>query len=114
MSDENHVAVCCANTQPAETHQAAPPPTTSRLSRRLIPAAPKATETSYRLDPAYRKGLPLLMSALGQKLTYAAHNGMSALLPIATAKADIGKPSCLFYPRKRTLTGAIGMSAKCQ
>jgi len=29
------------------------------------------------------------MSALGQKQTYAVQNGMSALLPIATAKADI-------------------------
>jgi hypothetical protein len=30
------------------------------------------------------------MSALGQKQTYAMQNGMSALPPIATAKADIG------------------------
>jgi len=30
------------------------------------------------------------MSALGQKQTYAAQQAMSALLPIATAKADIG------------------------
>ena len=29
------------------------------------------------------------MSALGQKQTYAVQNGMSALPPIATAKADI-------------------------
>jgi hypothetical protein len=29
------------------------------------------------------------MSALGQKRTYAVQNGVSALLPIATAKADI-------------------------
>jgi hypothetical protein len=28
--------------------------------------------------------------------------GMSALSPIATFKADFGKPSCLLYPRKRT------------
>jgi hypothetical protein len=28
------------------------------------------------------------MSALGHKRTYAVQNGMSALLPIATAKAD--------------------------
>jgi hypothetical protein len=33
------------------------------------------------------------MSALGQKQTYAPHNGMSALPPIATAKADIPKLS---------------------
>jgi len=30
------------------------------------------------------------MSALGQKQTYAVQQGMSALPPIATAKADIG------------------------
>ena len=29
------------------------------------------------------------MSALGHKRTYALHNGMSALLPTATEKADI-------------------------
>jgi hypothetical protein len=33
------------------------------------------------------------MSALGQKQTYAVHNGMSALPPIATAKADIDHTS---------------------
>ena len=42
------------------------------------------------------------MSALGHKQTYAAHKLMSALPPIATAKADLRKPSCLLYPRKRT------------
>jgi hypothetical protein len=36
------------------------------------------------------------MSALGQKQTYAVHKAMSALPPIATAKADSRKP------RKRT------------
>jgi len=42
------------------------------------------------------------MSALGQKRTYAVHQLMSALPPIATAKADFRKSSCLLYPRKRT------------
>src|SRR5262249_42788391 len=42
------------------------------------------------------------MSALGQKQTYAAHKVMSALPPIATAKADSRKGSCLLHPRKRT------------
>src|SRR5215470_8909970 len=42
------------------------------------------------------------MSALGHKRTYAAQNGMSALPPIATTKADIGNRSCLLYPRERT------------
>src|SRR5215510_14103904 len=42
------------------------------------------------------------MSALGQKQTYAVQNGMSALPPIATVKADIRKRSCLLDPRKQT------------
>src|SRR5262249_22071662 len=42
------------------------------------------------------------MSALGQKRTHAAQQAMSALPPIATAKADIRKRSCLLCPRKRT------------
>src|SRR5262245_21946415 len=51
------------------------------------------------------------MSALGHKQTYALHKVMSALLPIATAKADIGKPSCLLYPRKQICAVQLGMSA---
>src|SRR5215469_14699207 len=51
------------------------------------------------------------MSALGHKQTYAAHKLMSALPPIATARADIGNPSCLLYPRKRTCAVHLGMSA---
>ena len=38
------------------------------------------------------------MSALGQKLTFAPQQGMSALPPIATAKADIRKTPCLLCP----------------
>jgi hypothetical protein len=49
----------------------------------------------YRLRLGHRKGVT------------------SALPPIATAKADIGKPSCLLYPSKwtcavHTLTSALG------
>src|ERR1041384_2054049 len=51
------------------------------------------------------------MSALGHKQTCAAHNLMSALPPIATAKADILKSSCLLYPRKRTCAAHYVMSA---
>src|SRR4029434_8725703 len=51
------------------------------------------------------------MSALGQKQTYAAQQVMSALLPIATAKADICASSCPLYPRKRTCAVQRGMSA---
>src|SRR5215470_18969806 len=52
-----------------------------------------------------------VMSAMGQKRTYAAHKVMSALPPIATAKADSRKRSCLLYPRKRTCAVQRGMSA---
>jgi hypothetical protein len=51
------------------------------------------------------------MSALGQKQTYAVHQPMSALPPIATAKADMPKWSCLLYPRKRTCAVQLEMSA---
>jgi hypothetical protein len=51
------------------------------------------------------------MSALGQKRTYALQQAMSALLPIATAKADISPGSCPLYPRKRTCAVQLGMSA---
>ena len=54
------------------------------------------------------------MSALGQKQTYAVHQPMSALPPIATAKADMPKWSCLLYPQKRTCAMQRGMSAKGQ
>ena len=36
---------------------------------------------------------------------------MSALPPIATAKADIRNSPCLLYPRKRTCAVQLGMSA---
>src|SRR5262245_31651701 len=36
---------------------------------------------------------------------------MSAIPPIATAKADLRKQSCLLYPRKRTCTVQNRMSA---
>jgi hypothetical protein len=52
-----------------------------------------------------------LMSALGQKRTYAVQQVMSALAPIATAKADIRTRSCLLYPRKRTCAVHRLMSA---
>src|SRR5262245_12873135 len=39
---------------------------------------------------------------------------MSALPPIATAKADIRKRSCLLYSRKRTCTVQEAMSASGQ
>src|SRR5262245_50961252 len=54
------------------------------------------------------------MSALGQTQTCALHQTMSALPPIATAKADSRKGSCLLYPQKRTYAVQQGMSAKGQ
>jgi len=46
----------------------------------------------------------------GQKQTCAALRHVR-LAPIATAKADIGKLSCLLYPRKRTCAVRELMSA---
>jgi hypothetical protein len=54
------------------------------------------------------------MSALGQKRTCAVQKGMSALPPIATAKADFRKRSCPHYPQKRTCAVQPRMSAKGQ
>ena len=51
------------------------------------------------------------MSALGQKQTYAVQNVMSALPPIATAKADFRAWSCPLLPRKQTCAVQLGMSA---
>jgi hypothetical protein len=51
------------------------------------------------------------MSALGQKQTYAPQKRMSALPPIATAKADFRNGPCPLYPRKRTCAVQLGMFA---
>jgi hypothetical protein len=51
------------------------------------------------------------MSALGQKQTFAPQKAMSALPPIATAKANFRTRSCLLYPRKRTCAVHSLMSA---
>jgi hypothetical protein len=55
-----------------------------------------------------------VISALGQKQTFVPQKTMSALLPIATAKADFRKRSCLLYPSKRTCAVQSEMSAKGQ
>src|SRR4029434_7369066 len=44
-------------------------------------------------------GMGQRMSALGQKRTYALQQAMSALHPIATAKADMRKRSCPLCPQ---------------
>src|SRR6476620_11462036 len=53
------------------------------------------------------------MSASGQNKTYAVHQLISALHPIASAKANFRTRSCLLYPRKRTCAVQLGMSALC-
>jgi hypothetical protein len=52
--------------------------------------------------------IALAMSALGQKQTCAMHQPMSALPPIATAKADFRTRSCPLYPQKRKAMSALG------
>jgi hypothetical protein len=68
--------------------------------------APKAQEALW-----YGKRIGLgkggVMSALGQKQTFAAQKSMSALPPTATAKADSRKRSCLLYPRLEVTFVAI-------
>src|SRR5262245_37130261 len=54
------------------------------------------------------------MSALGQKQTDAVQNAMSALPPIANAKADIRKRPCPLYHQKRTCAAHTLLSALSQ
>src|SRR5262245_55480416 len=77
-----------------------PPPhlLPSRLGRQIVATFTRAQKGS--------------MSALGQKQTYAVQQAMSALPPIATAKADSGTKPCLLCPRKRTCAVQSEMSAK--
>src|SRR4029453_14449085 len=51
------------------------------------------------------------MSALGQKPTCAPQKVMSALHPIATAKADSRNRPCPLYPQKQTCAVQTSMSA---
>ena len=66
------------------------------LRRRLIKAPEDRQQASYRLKGPSLREDP--MSALGQKQTFALQKSMSALPPIATAKADIRNWSCPLYP----------------
>src|SRR5262249_12315156 len=50
-------------------------------------------------------------SGLGEMSTYAVQQVMSALPPIATAKADSRKRSCPLYPQERTCAVHYAMSA---
>ena len=47
------------------------------------------------------------MSALGQKRTYAVQQPMSALLSIATAKADFPQKAMSALPPKADMCGAL-------
>src|SRR5262249_8077483 len=58
--------------------------------------------TRHRSGSNRDAGRPSAMSALGQKQTCALHQPMSALPPIATAKATFRERSCLLYPQKQT------------
>jgi hypothetical protein len=69
-------------------------------------SAPKAQDkASYRVKMADRKGCQ--MSALGQKQTCAAQKAMSALHPIATAKADKPQMGMSALPLKADLCSAF-------
>src|SRR5580765_3404637 len=62
-------------------------------------------------EPRVQRGCVMpTMSALGPKQTYALHKGMSALPPIATAKADSRKRSCLLYRGHQWETSAIALA----
>ena len=88
------------------------PPATPIKSRRLI-ASPEAQDWPWYRVKNERTGkdsaLAQSMSALGHKRTYAVQQPMSALLSIATAKADFRRRSCLLYPR----SGHVQCTRRC-
>src|SRR5262249_8993628 len=96
----------------------------AKMSPAMCEAYPSTSRTLEAASPTRlkeRRGGSLTsvmatvaMSALGQKQTYAVHKRMSALHPIATAKADTPQKSCLLYPQERTCTVHYLMSAKGQ
>src|SRR5262249_43780693 len=96
-------SACCACA--ASGHEIAAPPTNEMNSRRLI-ASPRARDTGIvAVRMMVVKGRS--MSALGQKQTCAVQNGMSALPPIATAKADMLEGHSALPP-KADMCGALG------
>jgi hypothetical protein len=58
-----------------------------------------AAQTCAGKGPGIRSSSARLMSALGQKQTCAVQTVMSALPPIATAKADLAKHHVRFPPQ---------------
>src|SRR5262249_58349307 len=76
---------------------------------------PKDYNLPHRMEAIVRHSkMACSTSALGQKPTYALQQAMSALHPIATAKANFRKGPCPLYPRKRTCPVQLGMSAMGQ
>jgi hypothetical protein len=71
-----------------------------RLFCCAVSLPPPRLRTRHRSGLNLHTGRGLSMSALGQKQTYALQQAMSALPPIATAKAKFRKRPGLLYPRK--------------
>ena len=99
-------AACCARA--ASGNAAAALPRSVMNSRRLI-VAPEGLDGD-RSNSYVRSGRGAVrdwvMSALGQKRTYALQQAMSALLPIATAKAKFRERPCPVYRPKADMCGA--------
>src|SRR6185437_7238432 len=81
------------------------------------PSNKSATSLSSRADRSPGSELAH-MSALGDQQTSALQKGMSAIPPIATAKANFRTTPCPLYPRKRTcaahkLMSALGQKQTC-
>src|SRR5262245_27388680 len=88
MPTRQTLPVCCASAP--RGHASAAPPGNVMSSRRLIVVAPKSRHVMVATSFGARKGYETFRtSALGQKQTYAPQQAMSALPPIATAKADV-------------------------
>src|ERR1700741_5500420 len=77
----------------------------------------RTTPAQYEIITVYsprrvRNGVPIrCMSALGQKQTCAVQQPMSALLRIATGKADSRNRLCPLYPRMRARVGQLARQA---
>src|SRR5262249_50662079 len=73
---------------------------------------PKDYNLPHRMEAIVRHSkMACSTSALGQKQTFALQQPMSALHPIATAKANFRKGPCPLYLQKRTCAVHEPMSA---
>ena len=91
----------------ASGHAATAPPRSVINARRWCPPGERAFANAQTLAPCEAS----TMCALGHKRTCASQNAKFALAPIATAKADSLKRSCLLCPQKRTCAAQLEMSA---